>query len=42
MTKKLKEGIIAMLYLLKIHFLMFRISMKHFSFWRLKFLHYIF
>jgi hypothetical protein len=41
MKERLRKRLLANWYLAKIHFLIFKLSMRHLSFWRLKFLHCI-
>jgi len=41
MKQTLMKTLLANWYLAKIHFLIFKLSMRQLSFWRLKFLHYI-
>jgi hypothetical protein len=41
MKERLTKTLLANWYLTKIHFLIFKLSMRQLSFWRLKFLHYI-
>ena len=41
MGNRVQGGIVAAAYILKIHFLILKLSLKHLPFWRLRFIHFL-
>jgi hypothetical protein len=41
MRNKLQGGTVAAVHILKIHFLILKLSLKHLPFWRLRFIHFL-
>ena len=41
MGNKIQGGIVASIQILKIHFLILRLSLKHLPFWKLRFIHFL-
>jgi len=41
MGNKVQGGVVATIHILKIHFMILKLSLKHLPFWRLRFIHFL-
>jgi hypothetical protein len=41
MGNRIQGGTVAAIHILKIHFLILKLSLKHLPFWRLRFIHFL-